>query len=152
MNIKQIQALAEIIEKTGLTALEITEDGTNIRLERNAQVMQMPVASSPATQIVNVQEVQNEQAPAEKSEEKISDTNLTEIKSPMVGVYYAAPSPESEPFVKVGDKVKKGDVICIIEAMKLMNELTAEYDGEIVEINAENGQLVEFGQCLFKLK
>ena len=65
--------------------------------------------------------------------------------------FYSSPSPDAEPFVKIGDKVKKGDVLCIIEAMKLMNEYVAPQDGEIVDICAENGQLVEFGQCLFKL-
>ena len=69
----------------------------------------------------------------------------------MVGIFYAAPSPEAEPFVKVGSKVKKGDTLCIIEAMKLMNDVVAEEDGEIVEICAENGSLVEFGQTLFKI-
>ena len=69
----------------------------------------------------------------------------------MVGIFYAAPSPDAEPFVKVGSKVKKGDTLCIIEAMKLMNDVVAEEDGEIVEICAENGSLVEFGQTLFKI-
>ena len=69
----------------------------------------------------------------------------------MVGIFYTAPSPEAEPFVKVGSKVKKGDTLCIIEAMKLMNDVVAEEDGEIVEICAENGSLVEFGQILFKI-
>ena len=74
-----------------------------------------------------------------------------DIKSPMVGIFYTAPSPDAEPFVKVGIKVKKGDTLCIIEAMKLMNDVVAEEDGEIVEICAENGALVEFGQILFKI-
>ena len=69
----------------------------------------------------------------------------------MVGIFYAAPSPDAEPFVKVGSKVKKGDTLCIIEAMKLMNDVVAETDGEIVEICADNGSLVEFGQILFKI-
>ena len=69
----------------------------------------------------------------------------------MVGIFYAAPSPDAEPFVKVGQKVKKGDTLCIIEAMKLMNDVVAEEDGEIVEICADNGSLVEFGQVLFKI-
>ena len=69
----------------------------------------------------------------------------------MVGIFYSAPSPDAEPFVKVGKKVKKGDTLCIIEAMKLMNDVVAEEDGEIVEICADNGSLVEFGQVLFKI-
>ena len=70
----------------------------------------------------------------------------------MVGVFYAAASPDEEPFVSVGDKVKKGDVLCIIEAMKLMNEITADSDGEIVQVCAENEQVVEYGQTLFVIK
>ncbi len=77
--------------------------------------------------------------------------HVTEVKSPMVGVFYAAPSPDAEPFVQVGSKVKKGDVLCIIEAMKLMNEITAEQDGEIVDICVQNGDVVEYGQTLFKI-
>ena len=77
--------------------------------------------------------------------------NLKEVKSPMVGVFYQAPSPEADPYVHVGSKVKKGDVLCVIEAMKLLNEITADTDGEIVDVCVENGQLVEYGQVLFKI-
>ena len=77
--------------------------------------------------------------------------DIIEVKSPLVGVFYASPAPDAEPFVKVGDKVKKGDVLCIVEAMKLMNEITASHDGEIVDVCIQNGSVVEFGQTLFKL-
>lgn len=76
---------------------------------------------------------------------------LSEFKSPMVGVFYAAPGPDQAPFVEVGKRVKKGDVLCIIEAMKLMNEITAEQDGEIVDICVSDGDVVEYGQTLFKI-
>lgn len=72
--------------------------------------------------------------------------------SPMVGVFYSAPSPQSKPFVEVGSRVKKGDVLCIVEAMKLMNEITAELDGEIVEVCAASGDVVEYGQTLFRIQ
>ncbi|MDO4356300.1 MAG: acetyl-CoA carboxylase biotin carboxyl carrier protein, partial [Clostridia bacterium] len=86
------------------------------------------------------------------AEAPVVDFNqVTPVKSPMVGVFYAAPSPEKPPFVKVGDRVKKGDVLCIIEAMKLMNEITAEQDGEIADVCVANGDVVEFGQILFKI-
>ena len=81
-----------------------------------------------------------------------STSGAAEVKSPMVGVFYSAPSPESDPFVHIGNTVKKGDVLCILEAMKLMNEIQAEQDGEIVDICAKNGDVVEFGQVLFKIK
>ena len=93
-----------------------------------------------------------ESKPQAEETSQIKDYNkYRDIKSPMVGIFYTAPSPEAEPFVKVGSKVKKGDTLCIIEAMKLMNDVVAEEDGEIVEICAENGALVEFGQILFKI-
>jgi len=78
-------------------------------------------------------------------------SQLTEIKSPLVGVYYAAPSPDAETFVSIGSKVKKGDILCIIETMKLMNEITTEQDGEIVDICIKNGDIAEYGQVLFKI-
>jgi len=83
--------------------------------------------------------------------EVVDFNRITEVKSPIVGVFYAAPSPDVEPFVTIGSKVKKGDVLCIVEAMKLMNEITAECDGEIVDICVKNGEITEFGQVLFKI-
>ena len=80
-----------------------------------------------------------------------SDANLKEIIAPIVGTFYASPSPDEKPFVEVGQSVKKGDVVGIIEAMKLMNEITAEEDGEIIDVCATNGSVVEYGQTLFKL-
>ena len=89
---------------------------------------------------------------AQSYEDAGADFNAAKmVLSPMVGVFYASPSPSDPPFVTVGSKVKKGDVLCIIEAMKLMNEITAEEDGEIIDICAANGSVVEYGQILFKL-
>ena len=90
-------------------------------------------------------------APAAAAPDVIDFNQFKEVKSPMVGVFYAALSPDAAPFVKVGDRVKKGDVICIIEAMKLMNEITADEDGEVVDICVQNGEVVEYGQTLVKL-
>ena len=81
----------------------------------------------------------------------VNFNHVTELKSPMVGTVYVSPSPGAEPYVKIGDKVKKGQVLCLIEAMKLMNEYTAPQDGEIVDINIHDGDLVEYGQCLFTI-
>ena len=94
---------------------------------------------------------QQDAEPAAEGADVKDYNRYRDVKSPMVGIFYASPSPDAEPFVKVGSKVKKGDTLCIIEAMKLMNDVMAEEDGEIVEICAENGSLVEFGQILFKL-
>lgn len=148
MEIEKIRELAEILRESGLTALEIREGEDKVRLEKApAQTVYAQASAAPA--LATPEAASTEKTPQESG---VVDFNqLTECKSNMVGVFYSAPSPDAEPFVKIGDKVKKGDVLCIIEAMKLMNEYVAPQDGEIVDICAENGQLVEFGQCLFKL-
>ena len=141
MDKKKLTEIIEIFKESGLGKMEISETAADktftLKLERNAEV----VAALPVPAAVS--------APAP---EDIKDYNkYRDIRSPMVGIFYAAPAPDAEPFVKVGKKVKKGDTLCIIEAMKLMNDVVAEEDGEIVEICAENGSLVEFGQVLFKI-
>lgn len=155
MNLEEIKTLAEIMSENGLTTIEIIEGETNIRLEKNppapacvpaAPMPMMPAVPAPAAPAAAAPA---EAAPAAPAAGNFS--NLTEVKSPMVGVFYDSPSPEADPYVKVGDKVKKGDVLCIIEAMKLLNEITAEQDGEIVDICAHNADVVEYGQTLFKI-
>ena len=148
MDKKKLREIIAVFKESGLEKMEISEttgeENYSIRLE-NATAPMMPAA---------VQYVQTlpESKPQEEETSQIKDYNkYRDIKSPMVGIFYTAPSPDAEPFVKVGSKVKKGDTLCIIEAMKLMNDVVAEEDGEIVEICAENGALVEFGQILFKI-
>lgn len=155
MNLEEIRTLAEIMSENGLTAIEITEGESNIRLEKNPPAC-VPAAPMPIPAVMPaapVQAASAAEAPAQESAAPASGSfsNLTEVKSPMVGVFYDSPSPEADPYVKVGDKVKKGDVLCIIEAMKLLNEITAEQDGEIVDICAHNADVVEYGQTLFKI-
>ena len=155
MNLEEIRTLAEIMSENGLTAIEITEGESNIRLEKNPPAC-VPAAPMPIPAVMPAAPVQAApaaEAPAQESAVPASGSfsNLTEVKSPMVGVFYDSPSPEADPYVKVGDKVKKGDVLCIIEAMKLLNEITAEQDGEIVYICAHNADVVEYGQTLFKI-
>ena len=112
-----------------------------------------PTPSAPATAAPAPVAAPVETVPAAPAHEEtnVDFNRAREIKSPMVGVFYAAPSPDAKPFVEVGSRVKKGDVVCIVEAMKLMNEITAEFDGEVVDICVRNGEVVEFGQTLFKL-
>ena len=154
MNIKQIKALAQILAQNDLSALEINEGETRIRLERTAA---QPVAQSgtvlvaPPMPAAAAQPMQEAPASAPVDDPGVDFNDVFEAKSPLVGVFYAAPSPGAEPFVRVGSHVKKGDVLCIVEAMKLMNEIQAERDGEIVDICAHDGDVVEFGQTLFKL-
>lgn len=139
MNYENIREIAAIMKESGLSLVEITEGETIIHLERQAvAAAEKPIAVSLPSQPEPVL------VPAAAG-------NYEEIKSPMVGLFYQAPSPEAEPFVKVGDYVNTGDVVCIIEAMKLLNEITAETSGRVVEICAENAQVVEYGQVLFKL-
>lgn len=148
MDIKKIDALARIMNKNGLTELELSEGDLKISMKRSgcSAVQEQTVPLLPP------RPAERETEPKETSENKsVSFSGLTEVTAPLAGVFYAAPSPDAPPFVKIGDKVKKGDVLCIIEAMKLMNEITAEKDGEIADICVKNEQIVEFGQTLFTL-
>ena len=149
MNIKQIRELAQIAAENGLSAIEIAEGENRVRIER---AVAAPAAVPAVVSMTAPAAAPTAPAPAPAAEETNVDFNRTrEIKSPMVGVFYAAPSPDAKPFVEVGSKVKKGDIVCIVEAMKLMNEITAEFDGEVVDICVHNGDVVEYGQTLFKL-
>ena len=148
MDVEQIRALAEILRETGLTRLEVSEGTLSICLEKQAP-QEAFAPPAPAQQPAGLAQKPVDMAAA--SAEPVDFNRVTEVKAPMVGVFYAAPSPEAEPFVKRGDRVKRGDVLCIIEAMKLLNEITAETDGEIADICVGNGQVVEFSQTLFKI-
>ena len=145
MNIKQIRELAQILSQNELNSLEIVEGDTRILMERGGAEEVHKVQSVPAAPAAA-------QVPeAEERDAGVDFNRLTEVKSPLVGVFYAAPSPEAEPYVKIGSTVKKGEVLCIVEAMKLMNEIVAEQDGTVVDVCAHNGDVVEYGQTLFKL-
>lgn len=149
MNIKQIRELAQIVSENGLSAIEVAEGENRVRIER---AVAAPAAVPAVVSMPAPVAAPTAPAPAPAAEETNVDFNRTrEIKSPMVGVFYAAPSPDAKPFVEVGSKVKKGDIVCIVEAMKLMNEITAEFDGEVVDVCVHNGDVVEYGQTLFKL-
>jgi acetyl-CoA carboxylase biotin carboxyl carrier protein len=148
MKLQQIRELVRMLEESSLTLLEIEEEGTRIRLEKSVSPSQVsmegepPACASPLSPAVPSADV----PPA-----GINYTNLKEIKSPMIGVFYEAPSPGAEPFVRPGAVVKKGDVLCILEAMKIMNEITAEEDGQIIDVCVNNGEIVEYSQTLFKI-
>ena len=137
MNETNIRKYANLMKELDLTGLEIKEDNCVVRLER-AACAQHIISSTPTANT----------AVAEKSE----DQAYISVCSPMVGVFYAAPAEDAEPFVKANDFVKKGSTLCIIEAMKLMNEITAESDGTIIEVCVKNGQVVDFGCELFRMK
>ena len=141
-----IRNYARIMQEMDLTGLEIREDNVTIRLERNLSsapaVTQIPVPAAAA--------VSAESAPAEHA--GAEDSSVYTVTSPMVGVFYAASAENADPFVARGARVHAGDTLGIIEAMKLMNEITAEEEGTVEEICVKNGQVVEYGTPLFRLK
>jgi len=146
---EDILKIIEIFEKSNLTELEIKIDEPKfkIKLSKNnqiqGQVIQVP-------QIQNFQPIQKEEVIKEIKEEKKENIHI--IKSPLVGTFYRAPSPGAEPFIKEGDFVKKGQVLCIVEAMKVMNEIESDVDGVVERILVENGKPVEYGQELFIIR
>lgn len=148
MDLRKLKTLLDLVSESGVAELEITEGEDRVRIvNRNGaapvQVHQPVTVAQPMPVPVPAPEAAPAPAPAAPQQ---TGTPLT---SPMVGTFYRAPSPGADPFVKVGDTVKKGQVVCIIEAMKLLNEVEADMDGTVKEVCVENGQPVEFGQSLF---
>ena len=146
MDVTKIESLARLMQETGLTALELSEGGTTLKLERRQEVIAAPAAPAAVPAVAA-----GAQALGVAHEAPQPAKEGTLVLSPTVGVFYSAPSPDARPFVEVGDQVKKGDTLCIIEAMKLMNEIPAEVDGTVAEICVGNGQVVEFDQPLFRI-
>jgi len=149
MNIKEIKEMLSLMEENGLVELEIEKDGMRIKLKKmssSAEHISGPI-------IMERQRISAEpklkEAPL-AAEKPVS--NSVEIKAPMVGTFYRAPSPEAPPYIEVGQVIEPGQVICIIEAMKLMNEIKSEIKGKVVEVVVENAEPVEFGQPLFLIE
>ena len=162
MDSKRLAEIADVMEDRGLTRVRVEEpDGTAVELERASAAqpvavpMPMPGAvTAPAVAPVAMPAAAPEPAapePAAQAPVAAPEPKGTEVTAPMVGVFYAAPAPGDEPFVHVGSKVKAGETLCIIEAMKVLNEVTAEADGEVLEICGADGDLVEFGSCLMRI-
>lgn len=167
LKIQEIREIIKLIDHSSIDEFSYEAEGTKVKLKKNSvqgsteQVVSQvkpvaPVAIAPVT-------VETTQAPAaittnesaahaELNESAVNDESLHKIKSPMVGTFYASSSPDSQAFVQVGDKVNDDGIVCIVEAMKLFNEIEAEVTGEIVEILVKDGQLVEYGQPLFLVK
>ena len=151
MNIKMIKALANIVKDAELTRLEVKEGDLSILITKE-QIVQTVAASPVAVATVSSDSATKPAALAEKQTNPGLDfKDLHVIPSPMVGVFYQSSGPGEPPYVQIGSKVKKGDVLCIVEAMKLLNEITAVQDGEIVDICVSDGDIVEYGQTLFKV-
>ena len=157
MDAAQIDEIAELMERRDLTRVRVEEaTGSAVELERmpgRAAVAVAPAASAasvaPVAPAPSGPPVAPEPPAASPAE---ADADATCVTAPMVGVFYAAPAPGAEPFVREGSQVRAGDTLCVIEAMKLMNEVTAERDGEVVEVCASDGDLVEFGACLMRIR
>ena len=152
MNLRQIRELVRLLESSSLSVLEIEEADLRVRLEKGQTTgFTQPVPAALPQAVPAALPVETAPAPAPVADGTVDFNRLKEVKSPLVGIFYAAPSPGAEPFAGVGSRVKKGDVLCVVEAMKLMNEITADADGEVIDVCVQNGQVVEFGQILFKL-
>lgn len=159
----RVDALAQVMQARGLARMRIEEGDCSIEMERpeafpaGVAVAQAPrAAAAPATPAAaeaaaGASAAVATDGAADAGERPLDMTKVVAVKAPMVGVYYAAPAPGADPFVHVGSKVKKGDTLCVIEAMKAMNEVTAEVDGEVVDVCASDGELVEYGCVLMKL-
>lgn len=159
MDFREIQELVKTIDQTSVTEVELEYHGVKVKIRKAVAFasnqpsgakpevveskVEQPVYTSPEIDII----------PTTKKEQTTGpNQQLIEITAPMVGTFYRAPSPDSPPFVNEGDLIKLGQSLCIIEAMKLMNEIEAEYEGKLVEVLVENGQVVEYGQPLFLLE
>lgn len=161
MDIEQMIRLVNTVSASNLTEFSYEESGMTVRLEKKQgktviyQNMAPMEAAAPGISPASAKESVPKAGMAEESAQPQAEKDGTEgkvITSPLVGVFYAAPAEDAEAFVQVGDTVKKGQVLAIVEAMKLMNEIESDYDGTIAEILVENGQAVEYGQPLFKLQ
>lgn len=151
MDIRKVKKLIEMLESSNLNEIEIKEGEESVKLVKagsvsqalmTAPAIQVPEKNSPVMEETGVKDV-------ETNDEETKKVSGKEIKSPMVGTFYGAPNPGADTFVKIGDSVNEGDVLCIIEAMKMMNEVKADFGGTIVEIIPEDAEPVEFGQTLF---
>ena len=150
MDIKEIMQLVQAVSDYGLTSFEMEEGNMRISLKREKEKIVVPISES-AESFPVIAAAESAPLPAASQEkEPISSDQV--VTSPLVGVFYAAPSPDASPFVKVGDPVKKGQVLGIIEAMKLMNEIECEYDGVVEAILVKNEEVVEYGQPLFRIR
>lgn len=161
MNIKEVKELIRMLDGTDIVEFNYESEGSKLIIKKGHDVIShvttnhVPVATVPAVAPIAMPAAQvNYQAPPQVAEEKNEGLgpNQVYIPAPMVGTFYAAPSPESDPYVQVGQVIEVGQVVCIIEAMKLMNEIESEWRGKIVDILVENAQPVEFGQPLFILE
>lgn len=159
MKIHEIRELIKLVDQTTINEFEFESNGAIVKIKKGGQHTVVTQAAAPVIHHEVVPAVSAPVATLERpaaapalEAEKVEDSNLHKITSPMVGTFYASPSPDSKEYVSIGDRIKSDSIVCIVEAMKLFNEIEAEVEGEIVEVLAKNGQLVEYGQPLFLVK
>lgn len=147
MNLKEIREIINLMNEHDLSEIELEREGTKVKIKKTQGEMMEAVRRQPPDYSIETQVV------AKSGEEKpAGNSGRKEIKSPMVGTFYRSPSPEASSFVEIGQTVEVGQVVCIVEAMKLMNEIKSEVRGRVAEIHIENAQAVEFGQTLFSVE
>jgi acetyl-CoA carboxylase biotin carboxyl carrier protein len=161
LDLKQIKQIIDLMKRSELTEFAVEEEGFKLKICRGANGMPVvtsnagsttPYPAVPEAAAASAAAAAATLASSSQNGGEKEDSSITYIKAPMVGTFYRAPSPESPPFVEVNAKVSENSVVCIIEAMKIMNEIQAEVKGTVMEILVENGQPVEYGQRLFKIK
>lgn len=155
MDLNLIKKLVKILETSDVTDIEIEENGTKIKVAKKIRVAQPVQTFAPVqsqTPSVSVQHKEESKPVEKKPVDESSEANLHTVRSPIVGTFYRAPAPDADPYVQVGDVVSVGTVLCIVEAMKLMNEIESDINGKIVKILVENGKPVEYNQPLFLIQ
>ncbi|MBI0576281.1 acetyl-CoA carboxylase biotin carboxyl carrier protein [Neobacillus cucumis] len=167
LKVQEIRELIKLVDQSSIDEFVYENEGSKIQMKKNVTSVvttvqpvvhtEVPAAQpvqaapvQPAAPVTPVQEIKQE--PVTEAPVQADTSNLHKITSPMVGTFYASPSPDADVYVKAGSKVSKDSIVCIVEAMKLFNEIEAEVNGEIVEVLAKDGQLVEYGQPLFLVK
>ena len=152
MDLRKIKKLIEMLQESDLNEIEVKEGEESVRINRKKE--SVIHASTPISvgQNLNQSSVPLQQTDSSEIENGQAAEDLNHITSPMVGTFYRKPAPDKEPFIEVGQTVKKGDTVCIIEAMKMMNQVKSEFDGKVIAINIEDGDPVEFGQELISIE
>ena len=145
MDIRKIKTLIEMLEESNLNEIEVSQGDESVRISKGKDPLDYIENNQINTSISSQEKVS-------KNENETRKFVGNQVKAPIVGTFYRKPSPDSDPFVKIGDIVKKGQVLCIIEAMKMMNEIKSEFDGEVSSIEIEDGQPVEFGQTIIVIQ
>lgn len=148
MNLKEIKEIVSLMNENELAEIEVEREGEKLKIKKFMPEMPNPIIPPPVTYHPETPPPANPVPPAAVSSPKTTE----DITSPMVGTFYRAPSPEAPPFVEIGQTIEVGQVVCIVEAMKLMNEIKSEIRGKVVKIAVENAEPVEFGQVLFQLE